>query len=89
MNEVVGVLGTMGDVFLEFFNLIVGLFKSLYSVISSATGFIIAIFSELPDIITNSMFANLPFVFQYGLSAIFGVLIMITVVKLFQLFKFW
>ena len=89
MNEVVEFLGTMGNVFLGFLNLIVDLFKSLYSVISSAIGFIIAIVTELPNIISNSMFSNLPFVFQYGIGAIFGVLILVFVMKLFALFKFW
>ena len=60
---------------------------SIPSILTSGIEFITFILIRLPSIITNNMFSELPFVFRYGLSGAFGVVILISFLKIYSLVK--
>lgn len=57
------------------------------TILVSGIDFIVFILVRLPSIITNNMFSNLPFVFRYGLCGCLGVIILVTVLKIWTLIK--
>lgn len=69
------------------FQTIINLISSLFGILVGAVDFIVLLFVKLPIIITNNLFAELPFVFRYGLMGCFGVVMLIATLKLVALLK--
>lgn len=89
MSEVLEYIGTIGDIFKSFFELVINLFSTLGEKIVNGFALLVEIIVYIPNIIVNSMFSNLPSVFQTGLTSLFSIFILLFVLKLFQLIKFW
>lgn len=53
--------------------------------IGNSVSFLLGMFRALPNLL-SSMFNNLPNVFQYGLTSLLGIIIMILLLKLVALF---
>lgn len=89
MSEVLDLIGTTGDFVLDFFKSILDLISTIGSSLITGFHFIIACITEIPKIINIGLFDKLPFFFSYGIYAIIGIMLTVTVFKLYQIFKFW
>lgn len=89
MSEVLNLIGTTGDFVLDFFKSILDLISTIGSSLITGFHFIVACITEIPKIINIGLFDKLPFFFSYGIYAIIGIMLTVTVFKLYQMFKFW
>lgn len=89
MSEILEFLGTIGTLVSDFVLGIVNLIESLFSFIALGFEFIIACILKFSDFINLGLLDSLPQFFSYGISALFCVVILVLIFKLFQIFKFW
>lgn len=89
MSEVFEFLGVVKDVIIAFPSAIAELIYNTVVSLMSALNFIVTSLSEIPKIINMGLFDKLPSFFSYGLYSLLGIMLLITVFKLFQMFRFW
>ena len=89
MSEILDILGTFSSLFLDFVSGIINLFSSLFSFIAFGFEFIIACILEFGNFLNLGLLDSLPQFFSYGIYALFCVIMLIIILKLFQVFKFW
>lgn len=77
------------DGLVKLFNIVKDLIINFFDGIVSAIELIIGMFSFVPNLIINSMFSELPYVFKMGLNALFTIIMAMFILKLFQAIKFW
>lgn len=89
MSDIFEFLGVVKDVIIAFPSAILELIYNTVISLISALNFIVTSLSEIPKIINMGLFDKLPSFFSYGLYSLLGVMLLVTVFKLYQMFKFW
>lgn len=89
MSEVIEFIKSAADLFRTFFDLMINLLTNFDEILVNALQLIVYILTYIPNMIVNTMFYNLPSVFQSGLTSLFSIFIFLFVLKLYQLIKFW
>lgn len=89
MSEIFEFLGVVVDVIIAFPRAIAELIYNTIVSLLSALNFIVTSISEIPKIINMGLFDKLPSFFSYGLYSVLGIMLLVIVFKLFQMFKFW
>ena len=89
IQDVSDFIGSASTVFGTFFSSLVDLVSNFSERLGEAFSLIVYLITYLPNIIVGSMFSNLPLVFQHGITSLFSIFILLFILKLFQLIKFW
>ena len=89
MSDIFEFLGVVKDVIIAFPSAVAELIYNTAVSLMSALNFIVTSLLEIPKIINMGLFDKLPSFFSYGLYSVLGIMLLVTVFKLFQMFKFW
>ena len=77
----------MIEILSELVDALFSLLSLIFNSIKPAIDFIILLFGKIPNFIYDCL-NELPFYFKYGLEALIGIVIFITILRIVQLLKF-